>query len=118
MKSIFKNMFWMVLVLFLYTQISYAQTDSVRAKISEIIKQAKGIVGVALIGLENHDTLTFNDDYTFPMQSVFKFPLALKVLSEVDKGRFTLDQKIHLKKRRFTSGYLEPAAGEISWTVT
>jgi beta-lactamase class A len=58
---------------------------------------ASGKVGVAIIG-ENHDTLTINGSDKFPMQSVFKFPLALAILNQVDKGIFSLEQKIHLSK--------------------
>ena len=76
----------------------FAQTNNLKAKISSIINQAKGHVGVAIIGLENHDTLTINNNYKYPMQSVYKFPLALYVLSRIDKRKLSLDQKIHLTK--------------------
>ncbi len=33
-----------------------------------------------------------------PMQSVFKLPLGLTVLHQVEQGRFTLDQPIHFRK--------------------
>ena len=32
------------------------------------------------------------------MQSVYKYPLALAILNQVDKGIFSLEQKIHIKK--------------------
>jgi beta-lactamase class A len=32
------------------------------------------------------------------MQSTFKFPLAIAVLDLVDKGKYSIDQKIHIKK--------------------
>ena len=34
----------------------------------------------------------------FPMQSVFKFHIAIVMLSEIEKGKFTLDQPIEIKK--------------------
>jgi len=77
---------------------TFSQRDSLRTKIEHILPLAKGKVGVAIIGLENYDTLTFDGNGRFPMQSVYKFPLALAVLDQVDKGRFTLDQKIHITK--------------------
>ena len=97
MKSNFKNIFFLLVLIFCF-QNTFAQKDSLRIKINSIINQAKADVGVALIGIENNDTLTFNDEIHYPMQSVFKFPLALKVLREVDNGKFSLDQKIHVKK--------------------
>lgn len=98
MKSIVGKFFAYILIVFFCFKMSFAQIESSRTKIAEIIEVAQGRVGVAIVGLENFDTLTFNDKYCYPMQSVFKFPLALAVLSETDKGILTLDQKIHLKK--------------------
>lgn len=72
--------------------------DSLRTRIEYIVGHADGNVGVAILGLENDDTLTINGDGRFPMQSVYKFPLALAVLSQVDKGILSLDQRIHIKK--------------------
>jgi beta-lactamase class A len=52
-----------------------------------------GDVGVALIDLETSDTLAINGDKRFPMQSVFKFHIALAALHLVDEGRLFLDQE-------------------------
>jgi len=40
----------------------------------------------------------FNGNSHFPMQSVYKFPLGLYILDQVDKGRLSLDQKISIQK--------------------
>ena len=76
-----------------------AQSESPRVKIENIIDSAKGRVGAAIMGIENGDTLTFNNKDHYPMQSVYKFPLALMVLSKVDAGKLSLDQKIHITKK-------------------
>jgi beta-lactamase class A/beta-lactamase class A VEB len=78
--------------------IAFAQLDSLRTKLERIVGSAKGNIGVAVLGLENDDTLTINGKGKFPMQSVYKFPLALAVLDQVDKGKLSLDQQIYLKK--------------------
>ncbi len=70
--------------------------DSLRTAIARILEHAPGKVGVAVLGLEQDDTLTFNGDDRFPMQSVFKFPLALAVLHQVDAGTMSLDQLVHI----------------------
>jgi beta-lactamase class A len=75
-----------------------AQKDSLRTRIEHIIERVRGRVGVAIIDLDNNDTLTFNGDGRFPMQSVYKFPLALTVLNQVDKEIFSLDQQIYVTK--------------------
>ena len=76
----------------------FASGDSLRIKIENISSNSKGKVGVAVLCFAKDDTLSFNGNDRFPMQSVYKFPLALAILDQVDKGKFTLDQKIHLNK--------------------
>ena len=99
MKSIYgKNIFWL-LILFVFCLNIFAQHDSLKSRISQIIKEAGGTIGAAIGTYENPDALTFNNDIHYPMQSVFKFPLALAVLSDVDKGILSLDQKIHISKK-------------------
>ncbi|MCL5028993.1 MAG: class A beta-lactamase, subclass A2 [Bacteroidetes bacterium] len=92
------NIFWIIIIL-ICSRMAFAQPESSRKKIAGIIERAKGRIGVAIEGLQSNDTLTFNDNEHYPMQSVFKFPVALTVLREIDKGKFSLDQKIHLKKK-------------------
>jgi len=81
------------------TSLSYAQTDLLRKQIETIVNTKQADVGVAIYGLESSDTLTFQGSKHYPMQSVYKFHLALAVLDQVDKGKLSLDQKILLKKR-------------------
>lgn len=78
---------------------SDAQKDELRKKITEIAKSIDGQVGVAIMDLSGKDTLVFNTHGIFPMQSVFKFPLALAVLKKVDEGKLSLSQKIKLTHR-------------------
>ncbi|HTB06170.1 MAG TPA: class A beta-lactamase, subclass A2 [Bacteroidia bacterium] len=72
--------------------------DSLRTRIEQIAKSAKGIVGVSIMNIETGDTLTLNGKAHLPMQSVFKFPIAMAILNKVDSGKLSLDKKIHLKK--------------------
>ncbi len=99
MKLIYgKNILWILILFFLSINI-FAQQESLKSRISGIIKKSGGTVGAAIGTYENPDTLTFNNDIHYPMQSVFKFPLALAVLRDVDKGTLSLDQKIHISKK-------------------
>jgi len=72
------------------------QHEIFRQKIEKILPQAKGTVGVAIMGLEDRETFLFNEGLKYPMQSVYKFPLAMAVLNQVDKGKLSLNQKIHI----------------------
>lgn len=76
-----------------------AQTNELRQKIEQIITSKKAEVGVSIYGsIENNNILSINGDEHFPMQSVFKLHIALAVLHEVDKGKFSLNKKILIKK--------------------
>jgi len=75
-----------------------SKLEPLKVKINAIIEKADGTVGVAIKNLETDDTLSFNNSNNFPMQSVYKFPLALAVLNQVDKNVYTLDQKFHICK--------------------
>jgi beta-lactamase class A/beta-lactamase class A VEB len=84
------------------------EIEILRHKIDSIINTKNAIVGVAINGIKINDTLSINGARHFPMQSVFKFPIALTILSEVDKGMFSLDQKIDIKKSEMLPGLWSP----------
>lgn len=77
---------------------AFAQMDSLKTKLAEISTKVDGNVGVSVISLESGDTLSLKGDDRFPMQSVYKFPLAIAVLDQVDKEVLSLNQKIFLKE--------------------
>jgi len=90
---------WSTLLLLLITSCqSSNNTDVLRSKIEQIITDKNAVVGVSIIGNNGNDTISLHGDWRFPMQSVFKFHIALAVLSEVDKGNLSLDQKIVISK--------------------
>lgn len=74
------------------------KTDLLRNKIQQILSDKNAVVGVSIISNNGKDTLSLNGDKRFPMQSVFKFHIALAVLSEIDKGNLSLGQKIEISK--------------------
>lgn len=75
---------------------SAAVPEGDSAAIQEIARPLKAQVGVCAVMLDTGESLSVGDEASYPMQSVFKFPLALSVLKRVDQGRFNLDQIIHI----------------------
>ncbi len=67
-------------------------------KINQITSDKKALIGVSILNLDGREVASINGQEKLPMQSVYKFHIALAVLSEVDRGRFSLDQKIDIKK--------------------
>lgn len=76
----------------------FAENNQLKEQIEKVIKNKKAEVGVSIYNFENKENLLINNDKHFPLQSVFKFHIALAVLNEVDKGRFSLAQKVLVKK--------------------
>ena len=65
--------------------------------IDAIVKDKQAEIGVVIEGFDTHQRAGFNENTRFPMQSVFKFPVALAVLDQVDKGKINLDETLLLK---------------------
>lgn len=72
--------------------------NSLESKISALLKSKNATVGVAIQGIENKESLQINGDKHFPMQSVFKFHIALAILNEVDNRKLKLEQEVFINK--------------------
>jgi beta-lactamase class A len=64
--------------------------------IQAIAEPAGGTVGLAAVELASGRSLGLKQDKPFPMQSVFKLPIAIEVLRQVDEGKIALDHEILL----------------------
>ncbi|MEG4583181.1 class A beta-lactamase [Microcoleus sp. MON1_C5] len=73
------------------------RTNELRDRIEQISHAAQGRVGVTATVLETAQSVTLNGNQQFPMQSVYKFPIAMAVLAQVDQGKLKLDQKIRVE---------------------
>ena len=70
-------------------------------QIEQIASAAKGHVGVAALVLETGETVSLNPRDHFPMQSVYKLPIGMTVMKQVDAGKVKLDQKVRVMKSDF-----------------
>lgn len=84
---------------FLLLAAAARQPETLRRQIEQISTAAQGRVGVAALLLPAGETVTLNGDERFPMQSVYKFPIGMAVLHEVDRGALRLDQTVRVEKR-------------------
>jgi beta-lactamase class A len=97
-KKMRKIFYPVMLLLFGVTHIANAQTDLLQQRIEQYTAGKKATIGVSVLGIEDHYSMSVKGDYHFPMQSVFKFHIAIAVLSEVDKGKLRLEQPVEIKK--------------------
>ncbi|MCQ4034620.1 class A beta-lactamase, subclass A2 [Kaistella montana] len=89
----------LTLLFLFFSLISFAQKAELKKEISKITNGKKATVAVSVLGIDfpfkyNNE----NAEKKLPMQSVFKFHIALAVLDLVDQGKLDLNQKIFIKK--------------------
>jgi len=85
-----------------------AQRNELKNGIQQLIEGKKATVGIAISSDSPGDALFINGDTHLPMQSVYKFPIALVVLSMVDEGKFKLDQLVNIRERDLLPGTWSP----------
>lgn len=66
-------------------------------------RAAPAMLGVGLINLDSGETWQLNGDRPFPMQSVFKLPLAAAVLAEADASRLHLSERVRLLEEQLSA---------------
>lgn len=82
------------------------QNPELQKQLEQIASAAKGKVGVAAVVLETGESVSLNLREHFPMQSVYKLPIGMAVMKQVDAGKLKLDQKVPVTK----DDYIGPAA--------
>ena len=78
-------------------------------EIARLAKSAGGVVGVTAIHLETNRRVSLNGADRFPMASTYKVPIAVQLLTRVDKGELRLDEMI-----QFQSNDLHPGSGTLT----
>jgi len=83
--------------------------DRLQNEISRLAKITDGEVGLTAIHIETNRHIAFHEADRFPMASTFKVPIAVQLLSRVDRGEIRLDQMVTIEPHD-----LHPGSGEIS----
>lgn len=87
------------LLLIVFSVLFFAQKNSLKKEISKITEGKKATVAVSVLGIDFPFQYNNNNaEKKLPMQSVFKYHIALAVLDLVDQGKLSLDQKVFIKK--------------------
>lgn len=74
-----------------------------RSQIEQITRTAQGRVGVVATRLETGESVAVRGNERFPMQSVYKFPIGMAVLRQIDEGKLTLTQRVRVTKDEYVS---------------
>lgn len=87
-----------VVLLIVLSHLLFAQKSILKEEILKVASGKNATVAVSILSFDAPFSLNINGDQKLPMQSVFKFHIALAVLDDVDHGKLALDQKIFIKK--------------------
>jgi beta-lactamase class A len=74
----------------------------------QILNDRNATVGISIYDFKTKKTYGINQTEHFPMQSVFKFHIALAVLDLVDKGKLSLSEKVYISKERMEADWYSP----------
>lgn len=91
-----------------------------RDRIEQISHAAQGRVGMSAAVIETGKSVSLNGNQHFPMLSVYKFPIAMAVLAQVDQGKLNLDQKIRVETSDIVPGsrILDENSQGVEFTLT
>lgn len=77
---------------------SAVTAQTLQERVDAIVASHRARIGIVIENADSSERAEYHSDAFFPMQSVFKFPIALAVLDKVDKGELALNQRIFVKK--------------------
>ena len=75
--------------------------QDLQAAFEQIADTIKGDLGASALHIETGDLISFNGNKKFPMQSVYKFPIAMVMLHKVDEGEFSLEDTIKVDQSEY-----------------
>ncbi len=98
-----------ITLLYLFSLNTYGSSiESLKVDINSVLKSKKATVGVSIYGSNGEHILSINGDTRLPMQSVFKYHLAVATLHQVDQGRWSLEDKITITPEDLDNGLWSP----------
>ena len=86
-----------------------AAEDHLMTEVSRLAKISDGVVGMTAVHVESGRRFSFHGTDRFPMASSFKVPIAVQLLSRVDRGEVRLDQMVTVEPHD-----LHPGSGTLS----
>lgn len=88
------------------------QLGLLKQAFEQVARESGGELGVQVVHAESGISVGLNAGSRFPMMSVFKLPIALTLLHEVDTGKLRLDQPVRLSSFDARPG-VSPLASEL-----
>lgn len=87
---------------------SACRAQSLQEKIGALVAGHRARIGVTVENAGGTERAAIAADALFPMQSVYKFPIALSVLDRVDRGYLSLEKRIAVSRSELRPGTWSP----------
>lgn len=84
-------------------------SDRLQAEVARLARISDGVVGMSALHVESNRRFAFHGEDRFPMASSYKVPIAVQLLSRVDRGELRLDQMVTIEPHD-----LHPGSGMIN----
>jgi beta-lactamase class A len=97
-----------ILQFLLISSTLFSQKPPLNQLITEAISNKKALVGVSIYNFDTQKWYGQNENNHFPLQSVFKFHIALAIFDEIEKGKLNLPQKIYISKKEMQTNLYSP----------
>jgi len=81
-----------------------SRAEALAAELAALAQPTDGTIAATVIHLPSGARASVNGDRRLPMMSVFKLPLALNMLRDIDAGRRRFDDRIALTERELRPG--------------
>ena len=81
-----------------------AAATPLETEIASIASRIDSVVGVAALHVESGRRLSIRADERFPMGSVYKLPIGITVMRDIDRGRMLIDRKVMITPDQFGPG--------------
>src|SRR3712207_1218398 len=99
MQPFLRSLCWALVGLTLAAPASALDRVRLETRVRALAAEAgRGTLGIGLRELGTGADWFLNGDRPFPMQSVYKLPIALAVLRAVDQGTLTLDRPVTIRR--------------------
>ena len=92
----FKKILFVIFVVSFSSLCHGKSIESLEESINALLETKDATIGVAILAGDSGESISINGDTHLPMQSVFKYHLALAVLDQVDQGNLSLSDEFKI----------------------
>ncbi|MGL5681872.1 MAG: class A beta-lactamase [Marinifilaceae bacterium] len=103
-----KSLFLVLITLFVGMQPALPQLHQLKKEIKDIVANKRIKLGIAVEDMSTGRTFAMHGKHHFPMQSVYKFPIAVAAMRAIEEGKFNLTDSLRFDERNLNQDTWSP----------